>query len=74
VVQRLDAPMPADPVGQAGRTCLGGSEAGDRVDRRGAPAAAGERPDPAGDAQRLSSVGEVQAGDAGDLQVYCPRR
>jgi len=25
-------------------------------------------PDPAGDAQRLGGVGEVQAGDGGDLQ------
>jgi hypothetical protein len=69
VVQRLDAPVPPDPVGEAGGACLAGGEAGDRVDRHGAPAAAGERPDPAGDADRLGGVGEGQAGDGGDLQA-----
>jgi hypothetical protein len=40
VVQRLDAPVPANPVGEAGRAGLGGGEAGNRVDRDGPPAAA----------------------------------
>ena len=31
VVQRLDTPVPPDPVGQAGGVSLGGGEAGDRV-------------------------------------------
>ena len=40
VVQRLDAPVAPDPVGQAGGAGLGGGEAGNRVDRDGPPAAA----------------------------------
>jgi hypothetical protein len=69
VVQRLDAPVPAHVVGQAGRTGLGGGEAGEGVHRHGAPALAAKRPSPAGDAQRLGGVGEVEAGDGGDLQA-----
>jgi hypothetical protein len=46
VVQRLDAPMPSDVVGQASRAGLGGGEAGDRVHRHGTPAAAVQGPDP----------------------------
>src|SRR5215203_1292602 len=69
VVQRLDAPVPSDPVGQAGGASLGGGEAGDRVDRHGPPPPPGQRPDPAGNAQGLGGVGEVQAGDGGDLQA-----
>jgi hypothetical protein len=69
VVQGLDAPVPADPVGQAGRAGLGGGEAGDRVDGMGAPLVAGKRPDPAGDADGLGGVGEVQVSDGGDLQA-----
>ena len=61
--------MPADPVGQAGGACLGGGEAGDRVHGHGAPPLAAQGPDLAGDAQRLGGVGEVQAGDGGDLQA-----
>ena len=38
VVQRLDAPVAADPVGQAGGVGLGGGEVGDRVDGDGTPA------------------------------------
>src|SRR6266487_5814827 len=67
VVQRLDAPVPADPVGEAGGACLGGGEVGDGVHGHGAPAAAAQGPDPAGDADRLGGVGEVQAGDGGGL-------
>jgi hypothetical protein len=48
---------------------LGGGEAGDRVHRHGAPAAAAKGADPSGDAQGLGGVGEVQAGDGGDLQA-----
>ena len=40
VVQRLDPPVAARVVGQAGRTGLGGGEVGDCVDRHGAPPAA----------------------------------
>jgi hypothetical protein len=69
VVQRLDAPVTPDPVGQAGGAGLGGGEAGDRVYGHGAPAAAMQGPDPTGDADRLNSVREVQAGDGGDLQA-----
>jgi hypothetical protein len=69
VVQRLDAPVAPDPVGQGGRACLGGGEAGDRVYGHGPPAAAGKRPDAAGDAQGLGGVGEVQAGDGGGLEA-----
>jgi hypothetical protein len=36
--------------------------------RDGAPAVAVQAADPAGDAQRLGGVGEVQARDGGDLQ------
>jgi len=68
-VQRLDAPVPSDVVGQAGGAGLGGAEAGDRVHGHGAPAAAAQGPDPAGDPQRLGGVGEVQAGDGGDLEA-----
>ena len=70
VVQRLDAPVPSDVVGQAGGACLGGGEVGDRVDRHGAPAATAKRPGPAGDADRLGGVGEVQAGDGGGLHRH----
>jgi hypothetical protein len=69
VVQRLDAPVAAHVVGQAGGACLGGGEAGDRVHRHGPPAQLVERADPAGDPQSLGGVGEVQAGDGGDLQA-----
>jgi len=69
VVQRLDGPVPADPVGEAGGACLGGGEASDGVDGHGPPAAAAERPGPAGDPQRLGGVGEVEAGNGGDLQA-----
>ena len=47
---------------------MGGGEAGDRVHRHGAPAPAGKRPDPAGDAEGLGGVGEVQARHGGDLE------
>ena len=67
--ERLDAPVPTDPVGQADGMGLGGGEAGDRVHRHGPPPPSGKRPDPAGDPQRLGGVGEVQAGDGGDLQA-----
>src|SRR5829696_3176175 len=69
VVQRLDAPVPSDPVGQAGGAGLGGGEAGDCVDGHHAPAAAVQGPDLAGDADRLGGVGEVQASHGGDLQT-----
>src|SRR5215216_3644226 len=69
VVQRLDAPLTPNPVGQAGGAGLGAGEAGDRVHRHGPPAAAVQGPDPAGDADRLGGVGEVQASDGGDLQA-----
>jgi len=62
VVQRLDAPVALDSVGQAGGVGLGGSESGDRVHGHGAPAPVGERPDPAGDADRLGGVGESRPG------------
>ena len=44
VVQRLDGPMTADPVGQVGGAGLGGVQVGDRVDRDGAPAVAVQGP------------------------------
>jgi hypothetical protein len=69
VGQRLNAPMPSDPVGQAGVAGLGGGEAGDRVHGHGAPASAGQRADPAGNADRLGGVREVQASDGGDLEA-----
>src|SRR6266511_176947 len=69
VVQRLDAPVAADPVGQAGGVGLGGGEVGDGVDRHGPPAAASQGPDPAGDADSLGGVREVQASNGGDLQA-----
>src|SRR6266508_432216 len=69
VVQRLDAPVASDPVGQAGGVGLGGGEVGDRVDRHGSPAAAAQGADPAGDADGLGGVGEVQAGDGGGLEA-----
>jgi len=62
-------PVTSDPVGEAGGAGRGGGKAGDRVDGHGAPAPAGKRPDPAGDADRLGGVGEVQAGNGGDLQA-----
>ena len=63
--------MPADPVGEAGGACLGGVQVGDGVHGHGAPLVAGERPDPAGAADRLGGVGEVQvqASDGGCLQA-----
>jgi hypothetical protein len=67
--QRRDAPVASRVVGQAGGPGLDVGEAGDRVDRHGAPAAAGKRPDPAGNPQRLSGVGEIQARDRGDLEA-----
>src|SRR4029450_4763268 len=48
VVQRLDGPVTAHVVGQAGRVCLGGGEAGDRVHGHGPAAGAGEGPGAAG--------------------------
>jgi hypothetical protein len=69
VVQRLDAPVTPDPVGEAGRACPGGGEAGDRLYRHGPPARLVEQADPAGDPQRLGGVGEVQPGHGGDLQA-----
>jgi hypothetical protein len=69
VVSRLDAPVAAHVVGQAGGACLGGGEVGDRVDGHGPPLVASKWPDSAGDAQRLGGVGEVQACDGGDLQA-----
>jgi hypothetical protein len=69
VVQRLDAPVAAHVVGQTGGAGLGGGQAGDRVHGHGPPLAAVQRPDPAGDADGLGGVGEVQAGDGGDLQA-----
>ena len=48
---------------------LSGGEAGDRVHGHGTPAAAAQGADPAGDPERLGGVGEVQAGDGGDLQA-----
>jgi hypothetical protein len=68
VVQRLDAPVPAYVVGEVGGAGLGGGEAGDRVDRHGPPPSVVQEPDPAGDADRLGGVGEVQASDGGDLE------
>jgi hypothetical protein len=69
VVQRLDAPVPSDPVGQARGMGLGGGEAGDRVHRHGASAAAAQGAHPTGDADRLGGVGEVQASHGGDLEA-----
>jgi hypothetical protein len=69
VVQRLDAPVAADVVGQAGGACLGGVQVGDGVHGHGPPPVAGKWPDSAGDADGLGGVGEVQASDRGDLQV-----
>jgi hypothetical protein len=43
VVQRLDAQVTPDPVGQAGGVGLGGGDAGDRVHRHGAPPPASGR-------------------------------
>src|SRR4029450_3609484 len=43
VVQRLDAPVASNPVGEAGRAGLGGGEAGNRVGRDGSPGAGAER-------------------------------
>jgi hypothetical protein len=37
VVQRLDRPVPAQQVGEAGRAGLGEGEAGDRIDGHGLP-------------------------------------
>ena len=48
---------------------MGGGEAGEGVHRHGAPAPATKRPSPTGDAQGLGGVGEVKAGDGGDLQA-----
>jgi hypothetical protein len=69
VVQRLDGPVAAYVVGQAGGAGVGGGEAGHRVDGHGPPAQVVERADPASDAQRLGGVGEVQASDGGDLEA-----
>jgi hypothetical protein len=52
-----------------GRGGPGGGEVGDRVDHQRAPPPVAERPSPAGHADRLAGVGEVQAGDSGDLQA-----
>jgi hypothetical protein len=69
VVQRLDAPVPSDPVGQAGGAGLGGGEAGDRVDGHHAPAAAVQGPDLAGDANRLGFRNRVKghSGTSGEV-------
>jgi hypothetical protein len=48
---------------------LGGGEAGDGMDGHGASAAAAKGADPSGGPQSLDGVGEVQAGDGGDLQA-----
>jgi hypothetical protein len=69
VMQRLDAPVASQVVGEAGGVGLGGGEVGDRVGGHGAPPPAGKRPDSAGDADRLGGVGEVEASDVGDLQA-----
>src|SRR5262249_33792199 len=69
VVQRLDSPVAADVVGEVGRAGLAGGQVGDRVDGHGGPAALGEGADPAGDADGLGGVGELQVGDGDDLQA-----
>jgi hypothetical protein len=69
VVQRLDAPVTPDPVGQPGGAGLGGGEVSDRVDGHGALYPVVQGPDPAGDPDGLGGVGEVQASDGGDLQA-----
>jgi hypothetical protein len=61
--------MPSEVVGQAGGAGLRGGAAGDRVHGHGAPLVAGKRPDPAGAADRLGGVGEVQASHGGCLQA-----
>jgi hypothetical protein len=48
VVQRLDTPVASHVVGQAGGACPSGGEAGDRIHRHGAPAAAGKGAAPGG--------------------------
>jgi hypothetical protein len=63
------AQWPRIQSAQAGGGCLGGGEAGDGVDRDGPPALVAQAADPAGDADGLGGVGEVQARDGGDLQA-----
>jgi hypothetical protein len=60
---------PSIQSAKAGKVGLGGGEAGDGVHGHGAPAAAAKGADPAGDPQGLCGMGEVQAGDGGDLQA-----
>jgi hypothetical protein len=67
VVQCLDAPMPAQVVGQVDRACLVDGQAGG-VHGDDAPAAAACLADTAGDLDRLGGVREPQGGDGGDLQ------
>lgn len=69
VVQRLDAPVATDVVGQAGGAGLEVGEAGERIHRHGSPASAAQAPSAASDAKRLGGVREAQPGDGGDLEA-----
>jgi hypothetical protein len=67
MVQRLDAPVAADVIGRLGRAGLGRGEVGDRVYGHGAPGSVAQRPDPAGDPDRLGGVGQADPGGGGHL-------
>jgi hypothetical protein len=69
VVQGLDLPVAADPSGELGGGGLGDLQAGDGVDRDGAPFPADQWPGPAGEADGLGGVGKGQpGGDGGGLE------
>lgn len=65
----LDAPVPAQGVGELDGGGLLGSQVGDRVDRFGAPPAAGQRPAAAGDLKRQPGVREADSSaDRGEFE------
>jgi hypothetical protein len=67
VVQRLDAPVAADQVGQEGRAGLEVGQAGQPIHRHIAPPATAQPADPAGDVKGLGGMGKPQAAAVGTV-------
>jgi hypothetical protein len=68
-VQRLDGPVPAQQVGEAGGAGLLEAEAGDRVDGHGLEPPRGvQGTGRAGDLDALGGVGKAEASDADGLE------
>src|SRR3954469_23888703 len=65
VVQNLDGPVTAQPVGQLGGAGLGGAQVGDGIDGDGGPAAGGRVEPAAADPQGLGRVRDVRGEGSG---------